>query len=206
VSRGTGKRDVHLVNDGLKAPTVLLATGRSDRHLSPGSSLAESKGQPIQLCLSGLPTGNDAEVDNDASIFGERCGELIAIDRPGNGSFPVCPGDLNPHFWGRRSGRVRGAPHSAPVTAFCRPHPRFHMTGIPAPSRFSTRRDGQSQRMPRYRIGLLPVVWIVAGVVVAAIYDYFDSLSTVGRILTAIAAVLAWPLLLFGFDISIQRS
>jgi hypothetical protein len=60
--------------------------------------------------------------------------------------------------------------------------------------------------MPRYRIRLLPIVWIVVGVVVAAIYDYFDSVSTVGRILTAIAAVLAWPLLLFGFDISIQRS
>jgi hypothetical protein len=62
-------------------------------------------------------------------------------------------------------------------------------------------------RRYRYRgIGLLPVVWIVAGVVVAAIYDYFESLSTVGRILTAIAAVLLWPLLLFGFDIRIQRS
>ena len=60
--------------------------------------------------------------------------------------------------------------------------------------------------MRRYRIGLLPVVWIVVGVVVAAIYDYFDSVSTVGQILTAIAAVLAWPLLFFGFDISIQRS
>jgi hypothetical protein len=60
--------------------------------------------------------------------------------------------------------------------------------------------------MSRYRIGLLPVIWIVVGLVVAAIYDYFDSLSTVGKILTAIAAVLLWPLLLFGFDISIQRS
>jgi hypothetical protein len=60
--------------------------------------------------------------------------------------------------------------------------------------------------MRRYRIGLLPVIWIVVGVVVAAIYDYFDSLGTVGRVLTAIAAVLLWPLLLFGFDITIQRS
>ena len=62
-------------------------------------------------------------------------------------------------------------------------------------------------RRYRYRgVGLLPVVWIVTGVVVAAIYDYFESLSTVGKILTAIAAVLLWPLLLFGFDIRIQRS
>jgi hypothetical protein len=62
-------------------------------------------------------------------------------------------------------------------------------------------------RRYRYRgIGLLPGVWIVTGVVVAAIYDYFESLSTVGKILTAIAAVLVWPLLLFGFDIRIQRS
>jgi hypothetical protein len=75
--------------------------------------------------------------------------------------------------------------------------------------RLSTRRDGEIRPMRRYHyrgIGLLPVVWIVTGVVVAAIYDYFESLSTVGKILTAIAAVLLWPLLLFGFDIRIQRS
>jgi hypothetical protein len=72
--------------------------------------------------------------------------------------------------------------------------------------RFSSRNGGQTPPVRRYRgIGLLPVVWIVVGVVVAAIYDYFDSLSTLGRILTAIAAVLLWPLLLFGFDITIKR-
>jgi hypothetical protein len=48
-------------------------------------------------------------------------------------------------------------------------------------------------------------VWIIVGVVVAAIYDYFDSLGTVARVLTVIAAVLLWPLLLFGFDIRISR-
>ena len=60
--------------------------------------------------------------------------------------------------------------------------------------------------MLRYRVGLLPVAWVVVGVIVAAIYDYFDALGTVGKVLTAIAAVLLWPLLLFGFDIAIQRS
>jgi hypothetical protein len=48
-------------------------------------------------------------------------------------------------------------------------------------------------------------IWLVVGVVVAAIYDYFDSLETVAMLLTAIAAVLLWPLLLFGFDIQISR-
>jgi hypothetical protein len=51
----------------------------------------------------------------------------------------------------------------------------------------------------------LPLVWIVVGVVVAAIYDYFDTLGTAGRVLTAVVAVLLWPILLFGFDISISR-
>lgn len=52
---------------------------------------------------------------------------------------------------------------------------------------------------------LLPIAWIVIGVIVAAAEDYFDSLSTAGRVLTAIAAILLWPLLLFGFDIRISR-
>jgi mannose/fructose/N-acetylgalactosamine-specific phosphotransferase system component IID len=51
----------------------------------------------------------------------------------------------------------------------------------------------------------LPAVWVIVGVVVAAVYDYFDSLGTAGRILTAIVAVLFWPMLLFGFDVTIQR-
>ena len=55
------------------------------------------------------------------------------------------------------------------------------------------------------RPSFLAVVWIVVGVVVAAIYDYFDSLGTMARVLTVIGAVLLWPLLLFGFDIRISR-
>jgi hypothetical protein len=51
----------------------------------------------------------------------------------------------------------------------------------------------------------IPILWIVVGVVVAAIYDYFDTLGTIGKVLTAIAAVVLWPLLLFGFDIAITR-
>jgi carbon starvation protein CstA len=56
-----------------------------------------------------------------------------------------------------------------------------------------------------YRAPLLGVVWIVVGVVVAAIHDYFDSLETVGRVLTAVTAILLWPILLFGFEVRISR-
>jgi hypothetical protein len=51
----------------------------------------------------------------------------------------------------------------------------------------------------------VPLIWLVIGVIVAAIYDYFDDLGSIGRILTVIAAILAWPLLLLGFDISITH-
>jgi hypothetical protein len=49
------------------------------------------------------------------------------------------------------------------------------------------------------------MAWIVVGVVVAATKDYFDHLGTAGRVASAIVAVLLWPLLLLGFDISISR-
>lgn len=55
------------------------------------------------------------------------------------------------------------------------------------------------------RLLFLPTVWIVVGVVVAAIYDYFETLGTTGKILTAVAAVVLWPVLPFGFDIKIAR-
>ena len=51
----------------------------------------------------------------------------------------------------------------------------------------------------------LPAAWLVVGLIVAAIEDYFDHLGSVGRILSAVAAVILWPLLVFGFDIRISR-
>lgn len=56
-----------------------------------------------------------------------------------------------------------------------------------------------------FRPRLLTIAWLVIGAIVAATNDYFDSLGTVGRILTALAAVILWPLLLFGYEISISR-
>ena len=51
----------------------------------------------------------------------------------------------------------------------------------------------------------LGIVWLIVGVAVAAINDYFDSLGTVGRVISAVLAVILWPLVLIGFDIRVGR-
>jgi hypothetical protein len=48
------------------------------------------------------------------------------------------------------------------------------------------------------------IVYLVLGLLVAASQNYFDHLSTVGRLLSAIIAIIIWPLLLFGIDIRIS--
>ncbi len=47
------------------------------------------------------------------------------------------------------------------------------------------------------------VVYLVLGLLVAASQNYFDHLTTLGRLLSAIIAVIIWPLLLFGIDVRI---
>jgi ABC-type Na+ efflux pump permease subunit len=56
-----------------------------------------------------------------------------------------------------------------------------------------------------FRPSLFTMVYLVIGVVVAAVNDYFDSLSTVGKVVSAIVAVVLWPLVLIGFEIQISR-
>ncbi|HWG54929.1 MAG TPA: hypothetical protein VNT58_00250 [Gaiellaceae bacterium] len=51
---------------------------------------------------------------------------------------------------------------------------------------------------------LLYVVWIVIGVVVASQRNYLDDLETIRRIVSAVLAVLLWPLLLLGIDLRLD--
>jgi hypothetical protein len=53
------------------------------------------------------------------------------------------------------------------------------------------------------RIPLLFVVYIVIGVVVAYAEDYFDNVEKTKRLISAILAVLLWPLVLLGFDVKV---
>ena len=56
-----------------------------------------------------------------------------------------------------------------------------------------------------FRPSFLGIVYLVIGVAVAASYDYFDRLNTLRRFLSAILAVLLWPLLLLGIDLHIRK-
>jgi hypothetical protein len=52
---------------------------------------------------------------------------------------------------------------------------------------------------------LLFVVWVVVGVAVAASHHYFTHLSTLREIVSAVLAVLLWPLVLLGINLHIKK-
>lgn len=50
---------------------------------------------------------------------------------------------------------------------------------------------------------LITLAWIVIGIIVAATHHFFAHLTTVGAILSAILAIILWPLILLGVKIAI---
>jgi hypothetical protein len=55
--------------------------------------------------------------------------------------------------------------------------------------------------LPRNLLGL---IYVAIGIFVAALKDYFDNLDTVKRVLSALLAIVLWPLLLLGIDLHIK--
>ncbi len=58
--------------------------------------------------------------------------------------------------------------------------------------------------MTRARIGILPVAYIVAGIIAAAHYHYFQHVNTAKQVGSAILAVALWWLLLLGINLHIK--
>jgi hypothetical protein len=48
------------------------------------------------------------------------------------------------------------------------------------------------------------VVWVVIGVIVASSHHYLDNLKTLGVVISALLAILLWPLILLGTKITIN--
>ena len=56
-----------------------------------------------------------------------------------------------------------------------------------------------------FRSSFLGLVYLVVGIAVAATHDYFEKLNTLRLVLSAVLAVLLWPLVLLGIDLHIRR-
>jgi hypothetical protein len=54
------------------------------------------------------------------------------------------------------------------------------------------------------RPGIGGLVWLVIGVVVASSHHYFEHASTLKPILSALLAIVLWPLLLLGINLHIK--
>lgn len=55
-----------------------------------------------------------------------------------------------------------------------------------------------------FRFSFLGLVWLIVGIIVAATHEYFERLNTVRLLLSAVLAILLWPLLLLGVDLHIK--
>lgn len=51
---------------------------------------------------------------------------------------------------------------------------------------------------------VLPVVYLLIGVFVAAQHHYLAHLNSLSHIISAILAILLWPLVLFGINLRIK--
>lgn len=47
-------------------------------------------------------------------------------------------------------------------------------------------------------------LYLIVGVVVAAVNDYFDDIDTLRAVGEALIAIIIWPLVLFGVDINLR--
>ena len=53
-------------------------------------------------------------------------------------------------------------------------------------------------------VSLVFVAWVVIGVIVAVSHHYLAHLTTLGSFLSALVAILLWPLILLGTTITIN--
>ena len=52
--------------------------------------------------------------------------------------------------------------------------------------------------------GLLGIIYLVVGIIVAANKNYLDNVETVERIVSALLAIVLWPLLFIGVDLHVN--
>jgi hypothetical protein len=56
-----------------------------------------------------------------------------------------------------------------------------------------------------FRSRLVALIWVIVGVAIAAQKNYLEHLNGWRAVVSAILAILLWPLLLLGIDLHIHR-
>ena len=56
----------------------------------------------------------------------------------------------------------------------------------------------------RSRISLGTVVWLVIGVILASSHHYLNNINHLKQIVSAVLAILLWPLLLLGINLHVH--
>jgi hypothetical protein len=51
---------------------------------------------------------------------------------------------------------------------------------------------------------LLTMIYLLVGVIVAATHDYFQNVDTIKEVVSAILAVVLWPLLFLGISLHVH--
>jgi hypothetical protein len=54
------------------------------------------------------------------------------------------------------------------------------------------------------RSGLGTVIWVIVGVIVAASHHYLANINTIRTVISALLAILLWPLLLLGINLHVH--
>lgn len=63
---------------------------------------------------------------------------------------------------------------------------------------------GYSCGVFRRRTSILAIVWLVIGLILAANNGYLGAIKDLGSLISALLAILLWPLLLLGVDLNIK--
>jgi len=55
-----------------------------------------------------------------------------------------------------------------------------------------------------YGFGLLPLIYLIVGAFIAGSHHYFDHVHTVAGVVSALLAMLLWPLTLLGMSVHVH--
>lgn len=56
----------------------------------------------------------------------------------------------------------------------------------------------------RSRVSLGTILWLIVGVVLAASHHYLNHISNLKPLISAVLAILLWPLLLLGISLHVK--